>query len=191
MSGARVRVQGGFFEDNAFGKILKQGGQNFLVGITTNGTVTLGMQMIQYEQHRGDPNAPTLATRVQTAEKNSLYGGLFMGISSNLRYAAYSWLQNNISHYVASQPTAKIILTGASFGNNLFGGWSFVKIAKAVGVMKNGATPAKPSDPDITALTLEDLGGAYYRVQGDDTAASYMFDFLRSGEQAGPAPVIQ
>jgi hypothetical protein len=201
MGPARIRTEGGFFQENSFGKLMKQGGQNMIVGLAVNGTTTGVSELVQYIGDRGNPNARSGADHAKSAALNAGYGALFMGISSNLRFAGYSWLQNNISRFIKNEPTAKIVLTSASVGNNLFGGWSYVKIAKAVGVMRDGGSTsvsipaggaeAEELDPSITGLALEDLGGAYFRVEGDSTAADYMFDFLREGDGAGIAPIIE
>jgi hypothetical protein len=180
----------GFSGRERLNLFLENGKTNFLVSFTTTAAVRGGREIYDAATTEGGPGA---AERAERTLMNALFGGTFTALSSNARIQAVMWSQRLINRHVAEGATRKIILSGLSFGNNWFGGWHYVKLAKWAGVeFENGhAEPVSEasqsgvmSNAPIAGPQLQDLGGAFLRLDGDDDSAAYMFDFLRDGEVA-------
>jgi hypothetical protein len=185
---ALVKADRNFFRDNYLGQVMKKSGQNMAMGIVINSGAWSASQFIQYMRERDDPKAIPASERAEIAAKNALYGTVFMGTSSTARYEVYQWIGNVARRAIKDDSTVKLIIQSTSAANHTFGGWHYVRVAKGLGIMKDGddtpiplgaAEQAPELDADFTRLAVEDQGGAYMRIEGDSTPAGFMFDFMQ------------
>lgn len=192
--GAKIRTQGSFW-NSGLGDFLKRGSRNFLVGMSVNGSSSLiqeGVKLVKNEP--SNDHSPGASARAQHALANTLYGGLFTGVWGTSRYKVFSAVENLLAGIVKNQSTAQILIQSAWTGNNLIGGWSYVTFGKALGVFHSDGSvdaldPNAPEgshelDPSITGIEIQELGGGFIKVDGDESAAGHLFDFLRGTDTA-------
>lgn len=162
---------------------------NFLVGVTWNAGGQVIMEAFQ-------DNDESLGDRAGDVLKMGAFGGVFMGISSNLRYQFMGHVSNLIGKSSINKTGGAIAITGLSAANQLFGGWHWVKLAKHWGIQGDDGkvVPMNESTPENQLangnLVINETESALLKLEGDDDAVGYIYDFLREGDDAGPAPIL-
>lgn len=142
-------------------KTVKQGAEvfvdkaipNFLVGYSINAAVAGGLKTLEIQNSDRPWDESSIRDLGAFALAQALYGGTFSAVSSNLRFQAASALRTRIIEpRLGQSPTAKLILTGVSYSNNIIGGWHYVKIAKAIGV--EPTIPQEAAYPETEGVYL-------------------------------------
>jgi hypothetical protein len=179
----------------ALSPILSNAKSNFMVGLAINSSTTAFSESLRIRDKEGDMTFKDATEAGGAVLKNGLWGATTLGISSTLRYRFFAWLEGAINRHLTSDPHARILIQGAWTGNNLFGGWSYVKMGQATGFLDGGDAPvaANPAEnyPDGMKMEIENLGDAYLKVDADLGTAGYVFDFLRQGDAAGEVPILR
>lgn len=106
-----------------------------LAGITC-GLIGQGIASWAMEAHRSAHGVQENAVAVPPVFKTALVWGLFMGVSSNLRYQAVFGLERLVDMTIAKNVPAIAYLTTMiiRFGNNVVGGENFIDMARWAGV---------------------------------------------------------
>lgn len=171
-------------------KIFYKTGKDLAVtGFGVSMVMSGGVETVQYLK---EPGKEEVLERFKRVLGTSLFYGLFMGVSSNLRSQAINgWLEPSLASKMGKKAMAKAgvldpsveqimnaaktsreqntLMTGISFSNNLFGTFTSSWMLHETGLQ----TPEK-----VESTFEETLKGIYMRFDTHNNNAEYLFDFI-------------
>lgn len=192
---SRLNVKTEGFWASGAGQFTRNATSNAAWGMIINGSSSSAQELIQFARD-DSKDAPSFSDRFWKVAKGTAWSGLTLGLSSTTRYTIFqNWVEPYIANSIKFRPLAKIVIQAAWTGNDLFGSWSYVHFGQKWKFLDGGDNEVDEYSPEsswnVRKLLVEETVPAYFKTDTDAVGAEYLFDFLREGEAAGPAPLIQ